>query len=151
MNDIEDIRKLIVESLNEMGLNEEDIDEERISNKTAAKEVNARHNFVGSHTYGENIGDGEVGTDDGMYCAFSYNSLQPLYLWYKGIWYRNTSNYNNPDGTPNKWIERHRRQLRPNVETQGRPGQFLIKLINRFKKKHGIGDNSHTDLQPGEK
>ena len=46
---------------------------------------------------------------------------------------------------------KHLRDLRPNSEVQARPTAFLDKLIKKFKAKHGLGDNVHTDLEPGEK
>ena len=72
-------------------------------------------------------------------------------VWDGERWYHNNEPYILPDGRPNKWTMKHLDDLRPNNETQGRPTSFLIKLINNFKRKHGIGDNSHTDLAPGEK
>ena len=151
MDKIERIKILIKESLNELNLSEEDLDEERIANREAKLQVQNCKNFIGSHVYGENLGtDGEPSD---MYVAYSYNSDIPLFIYdrVKDVWYRNTSNYNNPDGTPNKFIEKHRQLLRPNVESQGRLGSLLKKVISRFKKAHGIGENSHSDLKPGEK
>jgi len=125
---------------------EEIFQEERISNKDAAEEVRNKRNFVGSHTYGEDLGDlGE------MYAAYSYGEQHPLYVWYKDRWYHNNEQYILPSGKPNKWTMKHLDSLRPNNETQGRPTSFLIKLISNFKLKHNIGDNSHSDLAPGEK
>jgi len=125
---------------------EELYQEERISNKDASEEVSERKNFVGSHTYGEDLGDkGE------MYAAFSYGEQHPLYVWDGVRWYHNNEDYILPDGRPNKWTKKHLDDLRPNGETQGRPTSFLVKIIKRFKDAHGIGTNSHTDLAPGEK
>lgn len=127
-------------------MDEQILDEERITNKEAAANVNNRENFVGSHTYGEDLGDlGE------MYVAYSYGEQHPLYLWYKDTWYYNYDDYINDDGEINKWTKKHLEDLRPNSKTQGRPTSFLQKLIKNFKKTHGIGDNNHTDLEPGEK
>lgn len=127
-------------------IDEQILDEERITNKEAAANVNNRENFVGSHTYGEDLGDlGE------MYVAYSYGEQHPLYLWYKDTWYYNYDDYINDDGEVNKWTKKHLEDLRPNSKTQGRPTSYLQKLIKNFKKTHGIGDNSHTDLEPGEK
>ncbi len=149
------IRKIIKESFEiaesimqefEGMIDEQILDEERITNKEAAANVNNRENFVGSHTYGEDLGDlGE------MYVAYSYGEQHPLYLWYKGTWYYNYDDYINDDGEVNKWTKKHLEDLRPNGKTQGRPTSYLQKLIKNFKKTHGIGDNNHTDLEPGEK
>lgn len=150
-----EINKIIKESfeiaeniMQEFGsmIDEQILDEERITNKEAAANVNNKENFVGSHTYGEDLGDlGE------MYVAYSYGEQHPLYLWYKDTWYYNYDDYINDDGEVNKWTKKHLEDLRPNSKTQGRPTSYLHKLITAFKKTHNIGDNSHTDLEPGEK
>lgn len=149
------LRKIIKESfasaeaiVNEFnGQIEEDVlDEERITNKKAAANVSNRENFVGSHTYGEDLGD--LGK---MYVAYSYGEQHPLYVWYKDTWYYNHDDYINDDGEVNIWTKKHLVDLKPNVKTQGRPTSFLQKLIGKFKKANNIGDNSHTDLAPGEK
>ena len=141
------LRKLIKESLDEMSslIDEVILDEERITNKKAAEHVNKKENFVGSHTYGEDLGD--LGQ---MYVAYSYGEQHPLYMWYKGTWYHNYEDYIS-DGEINKWTKRHLSDLKSNVETQGRPTSFLQKTIQKFKKANNLGDNSHTDLEPGEK
>ena len=126
------------------------LDEERISNKAASEEVRNKRNFVGSHTYGENLGDLDL-----MYVAYSYGEQHPLYLWdgETDTWYYNHDDYILPDGTANVWTRKHLKDLRPSVDVQGRPGSFLKKKIEAFKGEHGITDldNSHTDLVPGEK
>lgn len=122
------------------------LDEERITNKEAAADVNNRNNFVGSHTYGEDLGD--LGL---MYVAYSYGEEHPLYVYYDGTWYHNYEDYIKPDGEINKWTKKHLEDLRPNSETQGRPTSFLKKIIKKFKESHKLGDNSHTDIPPGEK
>lgn len=133
------------EELNQDG-EESMLDEERITNKKAAEHVQNRENFVGSHTYGEDLGD--LGQ---MYVAYSYGEQHPLYLWFDDTWYYNYDDYINDDGTKNKWTKKHLEDLKPNGKTQGRPTSFLTKLISKFKENHKLGDNSHTDLEPGEK
>ena len=64
------IRKIIRESINSL------FDEERIPNPEADEYVKRRENFLGSHTYGENLGD-----LDKMYVAYSYGEQHPLYVW----------------------------------------------------------------------
>lgn len=122
------------------------LDEERITNKEAAEDVRNKSNFVGSHTYGEDLG--ELGD---MYVAYSYGEEHPLYVYYDGTWYHNYEDYIKPDGEINKWTRKHLNDLRPNSETQGRPTSFLKKIIKKFKDTHNLGDNSHTDVPPGEK
>jgi hypothetical protein len=141
------IRESLEEVMNEISLDEEALEEERISNKDAAELVSQRENFVGSHTYGEDLGG--LGK---MYVAYSYGEQHPLYLYdaEKERWYHNYNDYI-VDGEPNSWTRKHLEDLRPGVKTQGRPKSFLMKKIAKFKKKHGLGDNVHTDLEPGEK
>lgn len=129
-------------------IKEEVFQEERISNKNASDEVLNRKNFVGSHTYGEDLGD--LGL---MYVAYSYGEQHPLYVWDNDHerWYHNSDSYILPDGKPNRWTKKHLVDLRPNSETQGRPTSFLVSLINNFKNKNGIISNTHSDLEPGEK
>lgn len=139
------IAESIMEEINSI-FDEQMLDEERITNKQASEHVGNRENFVGSHTYGEDLGG--LGQ---MYVAYSYGEQHPLYLWYKDTWYYNYDDYINDDGEVNKWTKKHLEDLRPNSKTQGRPTSFLQKMISKFKKTHRIGDNSHTDLEPGEK
>lgn len=142
---MEILRDIIKEVFSDI-FSEEIYQEERISNKDASEEVSEKKNFVGSHTYGEDIGD--LGK---MYVAYSYGEQHPLYVWDGQRWYHNNEPYILPSGKPNKWTIKHLNDLRPNGETQGRPTSFLIKIISNFKREHGIGDNTHTDLAPGEK
>lgn len=147
------LRKFIRENLEKVvsqqesfGLDEAQIEEERISNKEAAIKVTNRENFVGSHTYGEDLGG--LGK---MYVAYSYGEQHPLYVWYKNKWYYNNEDYILPNGKPNIWTSKHLEDLKPDADLQARPTSFLKKLISKFKRKHGLGDNSHSDLEPGEK
>ena len=143
------IRDMVEEAelnIQEVELDEAQIDEERITNTEAGESVNKRENFVASHTYGEDLGNlGE------MYVAYSYGEQHPLYLWYKDRWYYNNQDYILDDGEINIWTRKHLRDLKPNSEVQARPTAFLEKLIKKFKNKHSLGDNTHTDLEPGEK
>lgn len=138
------LKNVIREAFSEI-FNEELYQEERISNKDAANEVDAKINFVGSHTYGEDLGG--LGL---MYVAYSYGEQHPLYVWDGKRWYHNDEDYILPDGKVNVWTRKHLNDLRPNAETQGRPNSFLVKKIKMFKKKHGLGKNTHDDQHPGE-
>lgn len=147
MNKIRNIIRTILEGCYQENVYEEGIiDEERITNKDAAEKVQNRENFVGSHTYGEDLGG--LGK---MYVAYSYGEQHPLYVWDDGTWYHNYDDYVLPNGKPNIWTKRHLNDLRPNAETQGRPNSVLQKMISNFKKANKVGDNNHTDLEPGEK
>lgn len=138
------IRGVLLEFLDEEGV----IDEERITNKKAAEEVRSRKNFVASHTYGEDIGS--LGQ---MYVAYSYGEQHPLYVWNgeENKWYYNYDDYILPDGSANIWTRKHLKDLQPTNDIHGRPTSLLKKMIHLFKQRHGIGDNVHTDLEPGEK
>lgn len=141
------IRKIIREIIENLSIVQNAVlDEERITNKEAAQHVANRENFVASHTYGEDLGD--LGL---MYVAYSYGEIHPLYVYYKGRWFHNYDDYITPEGEISKWTKKHLEDLRPNNETQGRPTSYLQKLISKFKEKHHLGDNKHTDLEPGEK
>jgi len=122
--------------------------EERITNKDASEYINKKDNFVGSHTYGEDLG--ERGQ---MYVAYSYGEQHPLYMWVasEDKWYYNTDDYITNKGKPNIWTRKHLRDLRPNNDVQGIPKSLMINKISNFKQKMNIGDNVHTDLEPGEK
>lgn len=192
MNKLNKLRLLIREEIQQF------FDEERIPNPEANDFVNKKMNFLGSHTYGENIGDLNK-----MYVAYSYGEQHPLFVWvdkeefkelrphetnlsegeddgkkhshlyndevdheevgeedpdksYKqGPWFYNEKPYYVRDKKgrlkPNKWTYKHLEDLKPNERTQARDTLYLKKLIADFKRKYKIGDNSHTDLEPGEK
>ncbi len=171
------------------------VEEERIPNPEANDFVNRKENFLGSHTYGENLGDLNK-----MYVAYSYGEQHPLFVWVdkkefkelrphetknmsegeddkkkhthlyndelehemvkgaedkKGNWFYNEKPYYVRDKKgrlkPNKWTYKHLEDLKPNERTQARETVYLQKLIRDFKQKYKIGDNSHTDLKPGQK
>lgn len=176
------------------------VEEERIPNPEADEFVDRKENFLGSHTYGENIGDLNK-----MYVAYSYGEQHPLFVWIdknefkelrpheakdlaegqednkkhehlfnneiehekigdeedhdvsykKGPWFYNEKPYYVRDKKgrlkPNKWTYKHLEDLKPNERVQARDTIYLHKLIQDFKRKYHIGNNSHTDLKPGEK
>lgn len=139
--DLRGLRKIIRESIEESV-----IGEERISHDEAVEKVRNLENFIGSHTYGEDLG--ELGK---MYVVYSYGEHFPLFIHYNGDWFENSDKYELDGGRDNVWTEKHKEELRPNLQTQSRPITWMIKFIKRFKKKHGLGKNSHSDLEPGEK
>ena len=129
----------------ESTIEEDSLEEERISNVDAAAKVKGKENFIGSHTYGEDLGG--LGK---MYVAYSYGEQHPLYLWDGKKWYHNTDDYILDDGSVNSWTKKHLIDLKPGKST-GKPKAWLKKKINAFKKSNSVGDNSHSDLEPGEK
>jgi len=89
MNTKNIVRNIIKESIASL------FDEERIPNPEASEFVDDRENFLGSHTYGEDIGD--LGK---MYVAYSYGEQHPLYVWidkdeFKSLRPHETKNYIN--------------------------------------------------------
>lgn len=125
---------------------DDELEEERITNPDSKEFVKRRENFIGSHIYGEDLGG--LGK---MYVAYSYGEQFPVYLWFDGKWYHNTSNYVLDDGTVNEPTIQHKEDMRPAQDTHGLSTFALNTMISKFKKKNGLGDNVHTDVEPGEK
>lgn len=125
------------------------LDEERITNPESKNYVLAKQNFIGSHIFGEWLGD--IEGPEGMYVSFSYNEDFPAYLWYKDQWYHNTDEFINPDGKSNRWHKKHMEDMRPSNETHALPTSRLLHLIKKFKKIHKIKELEHTSVLPGEK
>lgn len=139
------IRKSLSESI-AIPIDDDMIDEERITNPEAKEFVKTRQNFIGSHIYGEDIGDlGE------MYVAYSYGVQYPAYLFYKDKWYHNTSDYINDDGSKNEYTLKHMEDMRPTNDTHGLSGYFLKEMIKKFMKVHDIKGIDHTSVEPGVK
>lgn len=128
----------------ENSLSEETFEEERLAHDDALSRVKDRENFVGSHTFGEDIGGfGE------MYVVFSYDRNHPLYIYKDGKWYNNTDDKLNSDGTVNVWTKKHLADLNPG-KSSGKPKHWMKKTVADFMKKKGV-DLTHTELKPGEK
>lgn len=140
------IRPFLSESKKKFNLEEDDLEEERITNPDSKDFVKKRENFIGSHIYGEDLGG--LGK---MYVAYSYGEQFPAYVWYDDKWYHNTSNYVLDDGTINEPTNQHKKDMRPAQDTHGLSTFALNTMINKFKSKHDLGDNVHTDVEPGEK
>jgi len=140
------IRPFLSESKKKFNLEEDDLEEERITNPDSKDFVKKRENFIGSHIYGEDLGG--LGK---MYVAYSYGEQFPAYVWFDDKWYHNTSNYVLDDGTINEPTNQHKKDMRPAQDTHGLSTFALNTMINKFKNKHGLGDNVHTDVEPGEK
>ena len=135
------------ETVGESYLEEEnEIEEERIANPDSKLDINNLDNFIGSHIYGEDLGD--LGK---MYVAYSYGEQFPLYLNYKGKWYHNSDSYILDDGRVNKATEKHKKDMKPSSKTIGTSLLGLQSMIRTFKNKYNLGDNNHTDVEPGEK
>jgi len=125
-------------------ISEETFEEERLAHDDALKKVKSKENFVGSHTFGEDLGGFKQ-----MYVVFSYDRNHPLYLHKNGKWYHNTDDKINDDGTVNVWTKKHASDLNPG-KSLGKPKHWMKKTVFDFMKKKGI-DLTHTELKPGEK
>jgi hypothetical protein len=125
---------------------EGELEEERLTNPDTKEFVKKRQNFIGSHIYGEDLGG--LGQ---MYVSYSYGEQFPAYLWHKDKWYHNSDDYTLDDGSVNEPTIQHKKDMRPSQDTHGMSTYALNSMIRKFKSKHGLGDNVHTDVEPGEK
>ncbi len=120
------IRAILRESvMTEFEINNGIVDEERITNPESKELVKKRENFIGSHIWGEDVG--ELGK---MYVTYSYGEQYPAYLFYKGKWYRNTDNYINPDGSINTFNKDHMEDMKPTNDTHGVSGMHMKNATN---------------------
>ena len=142
----EDSIRKYIRNILESNYSKQEIDEERIANPKSKQHVNNLENFIGSHIYGEDLGG--LGK---MYVAYSYGEQFPVYVHFKNKWYHNTDNYIIDGERVNKATEKHKEQMKPSAQTIGRSLSSLLLMISKFKKENNIGDNSHTDVEPGEK
>lgn len=142
------IRRTLLENINmfEFDINNDMVDEERITNPDSKQYVANRENFIGSHIYGEDLGD--LGL---MYVAYSYGEQYPAFLWYKNKWYHNINDYINDDGSINEFTKQHMEYMRPNLDTIGLAGSQMKSMIAKFMRKHHIEKIDHTSVEPGEK
>lgn len=131
----------------EPGLNEkaEELDEERITNPEGKEFVKRKENFIGSHVWGEKLGDGS-------YIAVSYGKQFPLYIFWnkKNKWYENSDHYLY-DGEPQESTEEHRADLRPTDETRKKQADWMRKLSAHLLKTNGMADYEHISVEPGTK
>lgn len=146
INKIKNVKQSMKPYLSESKLDEMDLEEERITNPESKEFVKNRENFIGSHIYGEDLGG--LGK---MYVAYSYGEQFPAYVWHNDKWYHNTDNYVLDDGTVNEPTNQHKEDMRPAQDTHGLSTIALNTMIRKFKNKHDLGDNVHTDVEPGEK
>ncbi len=138
--------KSFVKSLVKKESKQFEIEEERIANPDSKEFINKKQNFIGSHIYGEDLG----GLDK-MYVAYSYGEQFPVYLNYKDKWYHNNEYYIVDGERINKPTEKHKKDMKPSGKTIGISLAAMQSMIRTFKNKHEIGDNNHTDVEPGEK
>lgn len=135
------IRNIIQEnfSINEK---QEELDEERITNSDGKDYVKKKENFVGSHVFGELVGD--------SYVAVSYGEQFPIYIFYNGEWYENSDDYVY-NGEVQSHTEQHKKDLRPTFDTHLKSKNQMIKLLDKIKEENNISSLNHTSVEPGEK
>lgn len=147
VNEVKKQMKPVLYNLDESKKKTEgELEEERLTNPDTKESVRKRENFIGSHIYGEDLGG--LGK---MYVAYSYGEQFPAYLWYKDKWYHNSDDYILDDGSVNEPTIQHKKDMRPSQDTHGMSTYALNSMIKKFKRKHGLGDNVHKDVEPGEK
>lgn len=143
------IRKFIRTKLLEgsiLEFDEDMVDEERIANPDSKEFVKRRENFIGSHIWGEDLGD--LGQ---MYVTYSYGTQYPAFVYYDGQWYHNTDNYTNDDGSKNEFTPKHMDDMRPTLDTHGLSTYHLQSMIRKFMKDNNVEDVNHTSVEPGVK
>ena len=148
------LRSLIKETLSSSRLfeeiqiqsNNDELEEERIVNPEAKNFVKKKKNFIGSHIFGEDLGN--LGK---MYVAYSYGEHFPVYLYSNGKWYHNYDEYIKDDGSVNDATNTHKKDMQPKKGTIGISTKQMQSLINNFKAKNGIKQIEHTSVEPGEK
>ena len=123
---------------------EDMIDEERITNMESKEFVKQRENFIGSHIFGEDLGD--IGE---MYVAYSYTV--PAYLYYDGTWYHNTDDFKDNEGDSSEFHQQHMQDMMPAHETHGLSGRHMETMIRKFMKANNIPEIEHTQASPGTK
>lgn len=131
----------------EPSLNEKatEIDEERLTNPEGKEFVKRKENFIGSHCWGEKLGDGS-------YVAVSYGKHFPIYIFWnkKNRWYENADPYVF-DGEPQESTEEHKRDIRPTDKTRKKSADWMLKLSNHLLKVNRMTDYEHVSVEPGTK
>lgn len=136
--------------------------EERIPNPEADEFVNKKQNFLGSHTYGENIGD-----LDKMYVAYSYGEQHPLFVWIDKEEFKklrpNESDELKEEGTERSLYKhlfndelQHEKNKEKNIEDKKGPWFYNEKPYYVKDKKGRLKPNKWTykhlkDLKPNER
>lgn len=144
------IRKHLFECMDEMSecgmgmMDEEFIEEERITNDEAKEQVSNKENFVGSHIFGEKVGD--------SYVVCSYGQQFPLFIYdgEEDTWYENGDQYVF-EGEVVEQTEEHRSMLKPSIDMHTKPLSGMLEKLDSIKKRAGVTELSHSSVQPGTK
>lgn len=145
------IRKHLFECMDEMfeynNMIEEEgmIDEERIPNDEATEFVKNKENFIGSHIWGEKLGDD-------YYLVASYGEQFPLFIYdrQEDNWYENGDDYIF-NGESIDQTKEHREMLKPSVDMHVKSLEWMLNKLEKIKSSEGIGSLHHTSVEPGEK
>jgi hypothetical protein len=121
------------------------MDEERIPNDEAKEFVRNKENFIGSHIWGEKIGED-------YYLVASYGEQFPLFIYdgKQGDWFENGDEYTF-DGEPTEQTEEHRAMLKPGVDMHTKSLEWMLNKLQSIKAETGISELKHTSVEPGEK
>lgn len=144
------IRKHLFECMDEMSdssmMQEDILDEERIPNDEALEKVQNKENFIGSHCFGEKIGDSE------NYVVCSYGKQFPIFLYdsKEKIWYENESDYIF-EGEKVEQTEEHKQLLRPSVEMHSKSLEWMVDKLKSIMHENGISNLNHKSVEPGTK
>src|SRR5690606_33734320 len=93
--------------------------EERIPNDEARDYVERKENFIGSHIFGEQVGN--------SYVVCSYGEQFPIFI-YDGesdTWYENVDDYIY-DGVPQEQTREHKQMLRPTINTHTQSLNWML-------------------------
>ena len=121
------------------------IDEERIPNDEAKEFVKNKENFIGSHIWGEKLGDD-------YYLVASYGEQFPLFIYdrQEDNWYENGDDYVF-NGESIDQTKEHREMLKPSVDMHVKSLEWMLEKLDKIKSSEGIGNLHHTSVEPGEK
>ena len=140
------IRSIIFENFQGIEEMEEMLDEERLPNSEVLESVKNKDNFIGTHIWGEKIGDGED------YVVVSYGVQFPIFIWDSKTeeWYENEGEYVY-DGNVIDATREHKNLTRPTVDVHMKTEEFMKNKLNSLMKKNGVSSLEHTSVHPGEK
>lgn len=121
------------------------MDEERIPNDEAKDFVRNKENFIGSHIWGEKIGED-------YYLVASYGEQFPLFIYdaKQDDWFENGDEYVF-DGEQISQTEEHRALLKPGVDMHVKNLEWMLDKLKSIKSETGISKLKHTSVHPGEK
>ena len=140
------IRKHLFECMDEISeCGSKMIDEERIPNDEAKEFVRNKENFIGSHIWGEKIGED-------YYLVASYGEQFPLFIYdaKQDDWFENGDEYIF-DNEPTAQTAEHRALLKPGVDMHVRSLDWMLSKLKDIKNETGISKLKHTSVVPGEK